>query len=214
VKIAIAEDSVLLREGLTRLLEEAGFSVVGGFGSGEELLDEMPNLSVDVVILDVRMPPTFKDEGIQTAKIVKKKWPQIGVLILSQYVESLYAAELFEGSEGGIGYFLKDRVVSLSDLTDAVTRVSRGGTVLDPEVVQALLNTKKDPLGTLTPRETDVLRLMAKGLTNQEIADDGMVGLGTVEKQVSSIFGKLGLAPEDPGHRRVRAVLTWLRARS
>lgn len=213
LRVAIAEDSVLLREGLSRLLEEANFQVVAACGSGDELLSELPSLDVDVAILDVRMPPTFTDEGVRTARTIRSQSPQTAVLILSQYVESVYAAELFEGQNGGVGYLLKDRVVCLETLESAVRRVADGGTVLDPEVVQALLTARRDPLETLTPREIDVLELIAQGLTNQEIAAEGHVGLGTVEKQVGSIFAKLGLDAGDGGHRRVLATLTWLRSR-
>lgn len=211
-RIAVTEDSVLLREGLVRLLEEAGHEVVGTFGCADDLMKEIPNSPFDVVLMDVRMPPTFTDEGIRAAKTISSSYPDIAVLILSQYVESVYAAEIFAESRGGIGYLLKDRVVSLDDISAAIDRLLAGGTVLDPEVVRSLIRARKNPLHELTPRETDILEMMAEGHTNQEIAEISHVGVGTVEKQVSSIFNKLHLEPGTGGHRRVLAVLTWLRS--
>lgn len=216
-RIALAEDSVLLREGLVRLLREAGFAVVGSYDSGEELLAALEHgmpQEPDAVILDVRMPPSYRDEGVRTARLLRARRPGLAVLLLSQYVESVYAQELFAGGEGGLGYLLKDRVMSLAELRDAVERLLAGGTVLDPEVVAALLAARRSPLVALTPSELDVLADMARGLTNQEIATQRVVGLGTVEKQITAIFAKLGLEADDGGHRRVLAVLTWLRGAS
>lgn len=207
----LAEDSVLLREGLTRLLEEAGFSVIGSFSDAVALLSALGDVQPDAVILDVRMPPTFTDEGIRAAQDIRSSFPGVAILILSQYVESLYAHELFSSGEGHLGYLLKDRVLSLDSLRDSLNRILAGHTVLDPEVVSVLLNARRNPLATLTPRELDVLELMARGRTNAEIAEEGFVSQGTIEKQISSIFGKLGLESAVGGHRRVLAVLTWLR---
>lgn len=210
--VAIADDSTLLREGMTRLLEEVGYRVVGSFGDGEALLNSLAAgaISPDLVIMDVRMPPTYTNEGIEAAAEIRRTYPEIGVLILSQYVEATYAAELFGVGSGFLGYLLKDRVVSIESFTEALERIRAGGVVLDPEVVAPLMNARTSPLQALTARELEVLRLMAEGRTNAEIAELGVVNLGTIEKQVSSIFAKLGLAPEISGHRRVLAVLAWL----
>jgi DNA-binding NarL/FixJ family response regulator len=152
VRVAVADDSVLLREGLVRVLVEAGCEVVGSFGDGDALLAALPDLDVGLVVLDVRMPPSFKDEGVRTAIAARALQPQLGILLLSQYVEVAYARELLSGGTGGIGYLLKDRVASLAELEDAVGRIAAGGTVLDPEVVSQLLSRRVDPLSTLTPR--------------------------------------------------------------
>lgn len=210
-RIAIVDDSVLLREGLARLIEEVGFCLVGSFGSGKELIAAMPTLAVDLVVMDVRMPPSFTDEGLKLAIALRRERPRFPVLILSQFVESLYAQELFADGQGYVGYLLKDRVVSIDALYDAIERIISGGTVLDAEVVSALINARQDPLGSLTPRERDVLRAMAEGLTNQGIATRFDIGAGTVEKHISEIFSKLGLYEDIHDHRRVLAVLTWLR---
>lgn len=207
----LAEDSMLLREGLARLLEEAGFSVIGSFSDALELGAALTTAQPDAIILDVRMPPSFTDEGIRAAQEIRARFPQIAILILSQYVESLYAHELFSSGEGRLGYLLKDRVLSLESLRDSLERILDGHTVLDPEVVSVLINARHNPLASLTPRELDVLELMAQGRTNTEIAEEGFVSQGTIEKQISSIFGKLGLDSNVGGHRRVLAVLTWLR---
>ena len=210
VRVAVADDSVLLREGLVRVLVEAGCEVVGSYGDGEALLAALPDLDVGLVVLDVRMPPSFKDEGVRTAIAARVMKPQLGILLLSQYVEVAYARELLSGGTGGIGYLLKDRVASLAELEDAVGRIAAGGTVLDPEVVSQLLGRRVDPLSTLTPREHEVLALMAEGRTNAGIAEALFIGTGAVEKNVTAIFQKLALDDSGTDHRRVLAVLAWL----
>jgi len=210
VRVAVADDSVLLREGLVRVLVEAGCEVVGSFGDGDALLEALPSLNAGLVVLDVRMPPTYKDEGVRTAIAARALMPTLGILLLSQYVEVAYARELLSDGTGGIGYLLKDRVASLAELEDAVGRIASGGTVLDPEVVSQLLGRRTDPLTTLTPREHEVLSLMAEGRTNIAIAEALFIGTGAVEKNVTSIFQKLGLDDSGTDHRRVLAVLAWL----
>lgn len=209
-RVVVADDSVLLREGLVRVLEEAGVEVVGAYGDAEQLLGELVALSPDLVILDVRMPPTFRDEGVRAAIQARSLLPKVGILLLSQYVEVAYAQELLSGGSGGVGYLLKDRVASLDELQDAVQRIAAGGTVLDPEVVSQLLGRRQDPLERLTPREREVLALMAEGRTNAAIAQTLVIGTGAVEKNVTSIFQKLDLEDSGSDHRRVLAVLTWL----
>ena len=210
LRVAVADDSVLLREGLVRVLEEAGFEVVGAFGDAATLLAELEQLTPDLLVLDVRMPPTFRDEGVRAAIHARSVFPGIRILLLSQYVEVAYAQELLSTGDGGIGYLLKDRVASLSELEDAVTRIAAGGTVLDPEVVAQLLGRRHDPLASLTPRELEVMALMAEGRTNIAIAEALVIGTGAVEKNVTSIFQKLGLEGSGTDHRRVLAVLAWL----
>lgn len=210
LRLVVADDSVLLRQGLVRLLDEAGFETVGAFGDAESLLAALPALRPHVAILDVRMPPTFRDEGVRAALELRSSHPGVGVLLLSQYVEGAYARELLASGRGGTGYLLKDRVASLDELRDAVTRVAAGGTVLDPEVVRELLVRRTDPLAALTPRERDVLGLMAEGRTNAAIASRLVIGVGAVEKNVTSIFQKLGLEDSGDDHRRVLAVLAAL----
>lgn len=206
----VADDSVLLREGLVRVLDEAGVQVVGAYGDAEALLAEVVELAPDLVVLDVRMPPTFRDEGVRAAIRARELLPRVGILLLSQYVEVAYAQELLSSGTGGIGYILKDRVASLAELQDAVERIAAGGTVLDPEVVAQLLGRRHDPLATLTPREHEVMALMAEGRTNAAIASTLVIGTGAVEKNVTSIFQKLGLDDSGTDHRRVLAVLAWL----
>jgi len=206
----VADDSVLLREGLVRLLGEAGFETVGSYGDAEALLAEVDELHPDLAVLDVRMPPSHRDEGVQAAIRLRKRMPGLGILLLSQYVEGAYAHELLSAGEGGLGYLLKDRVTSLDDLAEAIARIAAGGTVLDPQVVRELLSRRDDPLDALTPRERDVLRLMAEGRTNAGIAAELVIGIGAVEKNVTAIFQKLGLEDSGSDHRRVLAVLTWL----
>lgn len=212
IRVAVADDSVLLREGLVRLFDEAGFTTVGAYGDGDSLLADLDITQPDVVVLDVRMPPGYRDEGVRAALQVRRSHPGIGVLLLSQYVEGAYADELLGSASGGVGYLLKDRVASLDELRDAVTRIAAGGTVLDPQVVHQLLAQRRDPLAMLTPREGEVLQLMAEGVTNQGIAQRLVVGVGAVEKNVTAIFAKLGLEASASDHRRVLAVLRYLRS--
>ncbi|QJY47636.1 response regulator transcription factor [Pseudonocardia broussonetiae] len=211
MRVVLAEDSLLLREGLVRLLDEAGATVVAAVGDGDALVEAVVEHRPDVAVVDVRMPPTFTDEGLRAALTVRERVPGTAILVLSQYVEETYAADLLGGG-GGVGYLLKDRVARLDDLADALRRVVDGGTVLDPEVVSALFarRRRRDPLETLSPREREVLGLMAEGRTNAAIGRALVVGQGAVEKHISSIFGKLGLPPSGDDHRRVMAVLTWL----
>ncbi|MES1170092.1 MAG: response regulator transcription factor [Leifsonia sp.] len=209
-RVVVADDSVLLREGLVRVLTEAGHEVVGAYGDGDELLAAAPDLNPDLAVLDVRMPPTFRDEGVRAAIALRSLLPGTGILLLSQYVEGAYAQELLGSGAGGVGYLLKDRVASLAELDDALDRIADGGTVLDPEVVAQLIGRRHDPLAALTPREREVLQLMAEGRTNAAIASRLFIGIGAVEKNVTSIFGKLALEDSGEDHRRVLAVLAWL----
>jgi DNA-binding NarL/FixJ family response regulator len=208
----IAEDSVLLREGITRLIVDAGEDVVAGFGDADALLETLASDQPDLVVLDVRMPPTHTDEGVRAALQIRERWPGIGILVLSQYVEERYASELISGDLGGVGYLLKDRVADVREFIEALRRVNDGGTVLDPEVVTQLLARarQRDPLERLTPRERTVLSLMAEGRSNAAIAQTLVVSDGAVEKHVSNIFTKLDLPPASEDHRRVLAVLRWL----
>ena len=210
LRLVIADDSVLLREGLVRLFDEAGFETVGAYGDADALLASVGSLAPDVAVLDVRMPPTFRDEGVRAALTLRAAHPEIGVLLLSQYVEGTYAQELLASGQGGTGYLLKDRIASLDELRDAVTRVADGGTVLDPQVVRELLVRRTNPLESLTPREREVLQLMAEGRTNAGIAQRLVIGVGAVEKNVTSIFQKLALEDSGDDHRRVLAVLAFL----
>ncbi|MEV5484995.1 MULTISPECIES: response regulator transcription factor [Streptomyces] len=217
MRVVIAEDSVLLREGLTRLLTDRGHEVVAGVADAEALIEVIGGLAdegalPDVVVADVRMPPTHTDEGVRAAIRLRRDHPGLGVLVLSQYVEEQYATELLAGSTRGIGYLLKDRVAEVREFVDAVVRVAGGGTALDPEVVAQLLgrSRRQDVLAHLTPREREVLGLMAEGRTNSAVARQLVVSAGAVEKHVSNIFLKLGLAQSDGDHRRVLAVLTYL----
>lgn len=213
VRIVVAEDSMLLREGLVRLLGEAGADVVEAVGDGVELVRAVVDHKPDVAIVDVRMPPSFTDEGLRAAIEARKQVAGTGVLVLSQYVEESYATDLLADGAGGVGYLLKDRVSDLAELSDALERVASGGTVLDPEVVaQLFAQRRRDPLEKLTRRERDVLGLMAEGRTNAAIARALVVTEGAVEKHISSILTKLDLHPSDDGHRRVLAVLAWLKS--
>jgi DNA-binding NarL/FixJ family response regulator len=207
----LAEDSLLLREGLVRLLDEAGARVVAAVGDGDALVAAVAEHRPDAAVVDVRMPPTFTDEGLRATIEVRARTPGTAVLVLSQYVEESYAADLL-GAGGGVGYLLKDRVARLEDLSDALERIVGGGTVLDPEVVSALFarRRRRDPLETLSPREREVLGLMAEGRTNTAIGRALVVGQGAVEKHISAIFTKLGLPPSGDDHRRVLAVLHYL----
>ncbi len=217
MRVVIAEDSVLLREGLVRLLGEIGGEVCAAVGDGVELLQAVDRHRPELLITDVRMPPSHRDEGLRAALEVRARHPEVAILVLSQYVELSYAGELLAGagSGAGLGYLLKDRVARFEDFTDAVARVCAGGTVLDPEVVGALLGNRsaQDPLNALSPRESEVLGLMAQGLTNAGIARALVVSAGAVEKHISSIFMKLGLAQGPDDHRRVLAVLQFLQTR-
>lgn len=210
LRAVVADDSVLLREGLVRVLGEAGVEVVGSFGDADSLLEALPKLKPNIAVLDVRMPPDFRDEGVRVAIRAREIRPGIGILLLSQYVEVVYARELLSEGSGGVGYLLKDRVASLDELSEAIDRIASGGTVLDPEVVSQLLGRRLDPLETLTPREREVLTLMAEGRTNTAIASALVVGTGAVEKNITAIFQKLGLEDSGTDHRRVLAVLAWL----
>jgi DNA-binding NarL/FixJ family response regulator len=208
--IVLVEDSVLLREGLVRLFDEAGYVTAGAFADAEDIVARVREAAADVAILDVRLPPSFRDEGIRAALLLRAHLPEVGILVLSQYVEGVYARELLAAGDGGVGYLLKDRVTSLEEFTDAVRRVHERGTVLDPLVVQGLLAARPNPLAALTPRERDVLGLMAEGRSNASIAARLFIGVGAVEKNVSAIFAKLGLEESPTEHRRVLAVIAYL----
>lgn len=214
MRVVIGEDSVLLREGAARILEEAGIDVVGQAGDGEELVRKVRGHKPDVAIIDIRMPPDHQDEGLRAAEAIRAELPATGILVLSQYVEEHYVTRLLEGGTEGVGYLLKDRVAEVDRFVDAVRRIAEGGSVLDPEVVAQMLGRRRadDPLETLTPREREVLEAMAEGLGNQAIADRMVVSVGAVERHVTSIFEKLGLSAGDGGHRRVLAVLRYLDA--
>jgi DNA-binding NarL/FixJ family response regulator len=213
MRVAIAEDSVLLREGLARLLEDAGCDVVAQCGDAEDLMLKVRSYELDAVIVDIRLPPTHSDEGLQAALRIRAEHPGVGVLVLSQYVELGLALKLLSDSAEGVGYLLKDRISDVDDFVGAVRRVADGGSALDPIIVSTLLSRQRDddPLATLTPRERDVLELMATGSSNQGIADKLVITLRAVEKYVSSIFGKLGLPSTGSESRRVLAVLMFLR---
>jgi DNA-binding NarL/FixJ family response regulator len=211
MRVVLAEDSVLLREGLIRLIEEAGCQVVAAVGDGPSLVTAVAEHAPDVSVVDIRMPPTHTDEGLRAAVEIRRRAPGAKILVLSQYVEVTYAGDLFADRAGGVGYLLKDRVVDVDELTDALRRVAAGGTVLDPQVVSELFAARRDPLATLTPREREVLGLMAQGCTNTAICRRLVVSEGAVEKHIGNIFGKLRLPPSDSDHRRVMAVLTYLR---
>ena len=212
MRIVVADDSTLLREGLVRLLEEAGLEVVGQAADGEELLRKVRAHKPDVAVVDVRMPPTHTDEGLRAAREIRAELPEVAVLVLSQYVEVAYARELLAESAEGLGYLLKDRVADVGALTDAVRRVGEGGSALDPEVVSQMLGRRRhdDPLEALTPREREVLGLMAEGRTNAAIAAELVVSERAVEKHVTGIFSKLELGVSGEDHRRVLAVLRFL----
>ncbi len=212
MRVVVADDSTLLREGIVRLLEEAGLEVVGQAGDAEELLRKVRAHKPDVAVVDVRMPPTHTDEGLVAARRIRQELPETGVLVLSQYIEVAYARDLLAESAEGLGYLLKDRVGDVDTLTDAVRRVGAGGSALDPEVVSQMLGRRRgdDPLEALTEREREVLALMAEGRTNAAIAAELVVTERAVEKHVTGIFGKLDLAAGGEDHRRVLAVLRFL----
>ena len=210
MRVVVAEDSVLLREGLGRLLADERLEVVGQAGSGPEFIAEWERTKPDISIVDVRMPPTHTDEGIRASIELRSRHPHARILVLSQYVEERYASELLADGHGGIGYLLKERIADVDEFIEAVHRVAGGGTALDPAVVSQLLARRRDPIDTLTAREQETLGLMAQGLTNGAIAEQMSVGIGAVEKHSSAIFTKLGLEQGTSQHRRVIAVLAWL----
>src|SRR6187200_3181908 len=214
IRVVIADDSVLLREGIARLLEESGFEVAAQEGDAEDLLRKVGAHKPDVAVVDVRMPPTHTDEGLRAEHKIRTDHPGVGVLVLSQYVEEAYALDLLAQSTESTGYLLKDRISDVDSFTDAVRRVANGGSALDPEVVALLLGRRRreDPLETLTPREREVLGLMAEGRSNAAIAEALVVTERAVEKHVTSIFSKLDLPPTVEDHRRVLAVLAYLRS--
>ena len=213
MRIVIADDSVLLREGIARILADAGMEVVGQSEDADDLMLKVRSYAPDVAIVDIRMPPTHTDEGLRAAREIRERHPDVGVLLLSQYVEPGYAMALLETSAEGVGYLLKDRVADLEQFGTAVRRVADGGSALDPAVVSELVGRKRrdDPLDQLTAREREVLELMAEGRSNQAIAERLFVTLRAVEKHVTSIFTKLGLPASTDDHRRVLAVLAFLR---
>jgi DNA-binding NarL/FixJ family response regulator len=211
VRVVIAEDSVLLREGVQRLLADEGIETVAAVENGDGLLDAVTEHRPDLCVVDVRMPPTFTDEGLRAAIECRRRYPGLPVLVLSQYVEERYAVELLAGGASGVGYLLKERVADVKEFVDAVRRVADGGTSIDHEVItQLMVRSKKSPVDSLTPREREVLGLMAQGLSNTAIAATLVVSDGAVEKHVGNIFAKLGLEPSNSEHRRVRAVLAYL----
>jgi DNA-binding NarL/FixJ family response regulator len=213
LRVVIADDSVLLRAGLVRLLADAGFDVVAAVGDAAALVEAVEKHRPDVAIVDVRMPPGFTDEGLRAAIDLRRRFPETGVLVLSQVVEERFAQELLALGARGVGYLLKDRVADVAEFVAAVRRVARGGAAIDPEVVAQVMGRRRrdTPLDELTPREREVLSLMAEGRSNVAIAERLAVGEGAVEKHVSSIFSKLGLAPAESDHRRVLAVLLYHR---
>jgi DNA-binding NarL/FixJ family response regulator len=212
MRVVIAEDAALFREGLARLITDRGHEVVAAVADADALLEAVNAHDPDVAVADIRMPPTHTDEGLRAAIELRRDHPGTGVLVLSQYVETRYAARLLEGNAAGVGYLLKDRVADVAEFADALTRVAAGGTALDPEVVSQLVRVSRHAQGvaTLTPRERDVLSLMAEGRSNAGIAAALVVSAGVVEKHVASIFGKLGLPPSEADNRRVLAVLRYL----
>jgi DNA-binding NarL/FixJ family response regulator len=213
MRVIVAEDSTLLREGLVRLLVDEGHDVIASVGDADALLAAVEMDRPDIVVTDVRMPPGHSDEGLRAALTIRSRWPEVAVLVLSQYVENRYAAELISGPGGKVGYLLKDRVAQVDEFLDALDRVADGGTAFDPEVVRQLLSrtTRSNPLERLTPRERDVLELMAQGLTNARIAADLFISVSSVEKHINAVFDKLGLANSTGMSRRVMAVVAYLR---
>lgn len=212
MRIVIAEDSVLLQEGLVRFLTEQGHDVVAAVGDATSLLAAVDEHRPELAVVDVRMPPTHTDDGLRAALEIRRRWPDVAILVLSQYVEEQYASELLADDRGGLGYLLKDRIADVGEFQAAVERVGSGATVLDPEVVAQILarSRRQDPLARLSPREREVLGLMAEGRSNSAIAAELVVSDGAVEKHVSNIFSKLDLPPAANDHRRVLAVLRWL----
>ncbi len=215
MRVVIAEDLALLRDGLERLLRDNGFEVAAAVADAPSLLAAVERERPDVAVVDIRLPPDFRDEGLRAALELRRAAPQLGVLMVSQYVEPAYASELLADGRGGVGYLLKDRIMDVADFVDAVTRVARGGTALDPDVVAQLVSRGAEgPLAELTPRELEVLGLMAEGRSNAGIAKALVLTVGAVEKHIASIFAKLRLAPSGGDHRRVLAVLAYLQAES
>lgn len=212
ITVVVADDSVLLRDGVVRLLEESDFTVLAALSNAEELLHTLTHTTPDLVLVDVRMPPTFTDEGIQAAITIRQHSPSQAVVVLSQYVEETYASELLAGDVGGLGYLLKDRVVDIADFVSSLRRVAAGGSAVDAEVVQQILSRSRRTaeLARLTPRESQVLGAMAEGLSNGGIGDKLVISLGAVEKHISNVFTKLDLEPVNSAHRRVLAVLTYM----
>ena len=211
LRVVIADDSTLIREGIARLIEESGGTVVAKVGDGDAFVEAVVDQRPDVSVVDVRMPPTQRDEGLRAAIEARRRVPGTPILVLSQYVERQYATELLAGGGGGVGYLLKDRVGDVPEFMDALRRVARGGTALDPEVIaQLMVRRPDDPLSALTPREREVLAAMAEGRTNVGIAKLLTISEGATEKHISNIFGKLELPGTEDDHRRVLAVLTYL----
>ncbi|HKD98382.1 MAG TPA: response regulator transcription factor [Micromonosporaceae bacterium] len=212
MRVVIAEDAAMMREGLVRLLTDRGHEVCAAVADADALLASVPLTRPDVVVVDIRMPPTHTDEGLRAALDIRREHPEVGVLVFSQYVETRYATQLLADNPTGVGYLLKDRVADVADFVDALARVAAGGTALDPEVVGHLMRAGRDTMGlaALTPRERDVLALMAEGRSNAGIADALVITTGVVEKHVASIFAKLGLPASEGDNRRVLAVLRHL----
>lgn len=215
MRVVIAEDLALLRDGLTRLLRDSGFDIAAAVADGDALVHAVVHEQPDIAIVDIRLPPTFRDEGLRAALEARRRRPETAILIVSQYVEPAYADELLADGRGGTGYLLKDRIMDAGQFVDAVHRVAAGGTALDPEVVAQLFTRRRvvDPLESLTPREREVLALMAEGRSNASIAERLVLTVGAVEKHIANILGKLGLAPSEGDHRRVLAVLAYLKSR-
>ena len=213
MRVALADDSALLRQGLVRMLSDAGFDIVGEAGDVEELMQVVETAAPDVVVVDIRMPPTHTDEGITAARDIRSSYPDVAVLVLSQYLETVYAIQLLSGDTAGVGYILKDRVGNIDELADAIRRVAKGESVIDPDVVSRLVakHRKRDPLAALSQREREVLELMAEGRSNQAIAERLFLSPKTVETYVRNIFRKLNIAETPEDHRRVLAVLSYLR---
>ena len=212
LRVVIAEDAAIMRDGLTQTLTRRGLDVVAAVADADALRQAVEEHRPDVAIVDVRMPPTHTDEGLRAARAIHEQWPEVGVLVFSQYIETQAAAELFSRAPAGVGYLLKDRVADVSEFIDAITRVAQGGTVLDPEVVRQLLSAGRrgDTLAALTPREREVLSLIAQGRSNAAIAGTLFISPKVVEKHVASIFDKLGLPPSDTDNRRVIAAIRYL----
>jgi DNA-binding NarL/FixJ family response regulator len=212
LRVVIAEDLALLRDGLTRLLRDNGFEVVAAVRDGDALVHAVAQEQPEVAIVDIRLPPSFRDEGLRAALELRERHPDTAILVVSQYVEPAYATELLADGRGGVGYLLKDRIMEVADFVDAVRRVAKGGTALDPEVVAQLFSRRRvdGPLERLTPREREVLGLMAEGRSNAAIAEELVLTIGAVEKHVANIFMKLSLPPSESDNRRVLAVLAYL----